>query len=176
VTLLVTPKQAALLTHATELGRIRLVLRSSKGENDEGVDEAISNSDIFGSSVAEASPPSPPLPTLTPLPTVTPPSTGNDIGKGIIDILNEIGKARDLGPPTPVEKPWKMILIEGIDSKEMEFTSESKLGQLTTGPGAPPGKTSSAKTTPSGDEADHDSPFTKLPPIDQEESTDSDSP
>lgn len=166
VTLLVTPKQAALVTHATEIGRIRLVLRSSKGDEDEGLDDSISNTDILGGTVADASPSSS-VPTLTPLPSVAPPT--NDIGKGILDILKEMGKARDLGMPEQVEQPWKMILIEGIDSKEMEFSNDSKLGQLIP-------KSGGAKPSPAVDESDEDSPFTKLPPIDQEEPTDSESP
>lgn len=164
VTLLVTPKQAALVTHATEIGRIRLIARSSKEGEEESIDDSVSNADILGGAADDASLPS--LPTLSPLPTVTPPPS-NDLGKGIVDLLKEMSKARDLGATDPVEQPWKMILIEGIDSKEMEFTKDSKLGQLTTAGGG---------SSPASGAAEPDSPFTKLPPIEQEEPTDSGSP
>jgi hypothetical protein len=165
----VTPKQAALVTHATEIGRIRLVARSSKEGEEETIDDSISNADILGNAVADTSGPS--LPSFSPLPAVTPQpqaETG-DIGKGIVDLLKEMSKARDLGTSEPVEQPWKMILIEGIDSKEMEFTKDSKLGLLTT-------KSGDMKSSDPVSATEDDSPFTKLPPIEQEDPTETESP
>lgn len=138
IMLLLTPKQAAVVTHATEIGHIRLVLRSIKSsDDDDSVDSTVSTQEVLGG-LAGSDPSAgsqAPIPGITPLP---PPGVGEDIKKGIgglTDFLEKMKDARDLGPAQPKEQPWKMVVIEGTTTKELEFSKDARFGKVTGGVG-----------------------------------------
>jgi pilus assembly protein CpaB len=162
VTLLATPKQALAITHAAKIGEIQLLARSTKDDDEESgsIDDSVNDSTLFGTGDGSPEPTGD-----VPLPTVAqgPPSNiGESFSKGILDILKE---ARDLGAPEPVEQPWKMVLIEGIERKELEFTKDSRLPQPAGGGKSP----LDAPFAEPDDEPTADDVISKLPPIDQEE-------
>jgi pilus assembly protein CpaB len=161
VTLLVNPKQAAIVTHATEIGNIRLVLRSEKDGNAEDGDlgTSVSTNDVLGNMVS-ASTAGGSLPSfdITPLPSTN--GVGNAMGegmRGLTDFLEKMRDARNLGTSEPPEQPWRMVIIEGNETKEMEFTKDSKLGKPAGG--AAPGA------------AAFDSPLDPMPPLESEKAS-----
>jgi pilus assembly protein CpaB len=159
VTLLASAKQAAAITHASHIGDIQLVGRSSKDNEgeDDTLDLTVDDNSLFnGGSDEPTDAGGPALSTITPEPA----GVGADMGKGILDLIKEM---RNLGPVEPVEQPWKIVLIEGIERKELEFTKDSKVPQLT---GAGSGGGAAAKPA---DQGSVDDIISKLPPIDQED-------
>lgn len=139
IMLLLTPKQAAIVTHATEIGNIRLVLRSIKsGEEDDSLDTTVSTQEVLGGLAAKsttASADQAPIPGIT-----SPPQTGE--GKepkkgmgGLDEFLEVMKQTRDLGASEAKEQPWKMVVIEGTTTKELEFSKEARFGRVTGGTG-----------------------------------------
>jgi hypothetical protein len=117
----------------------------------------------------------PELPTLTPAPE----KPGNSFAEGVDSLsalLREMKNARDTGlPDKPVEQPWKMLLLEGTEPKELEFSSDSKLPQLAGGNPAPTGDKPSTvfgpglsrEKEPAADKPEEDG-FSRLPPVELE--------
>jgi pilus assembly protein CpaB len=138
VSLLVTPKDATKLALASEVGNIRLIARSSKqgDEEDDLLPGSITVGNLFEKSgVDSGHTQADPIPGITPLP---PPGVGEDIKKGIgglTDFLEKMKDARDLGPAQPKEQPWKMVVIEGTTTKELEFSKDARFGKVTGGVG-----------------------------------------
>lgn len=132
VTLLVSPKQSAMVTHATEIGHIRLVLRSEKDSllEDSDVSPTVSTIELLGDSVAKTPEHSGgPTVSITPFPPVD--GVGNAVGeglRGLSDILDKIKEARGSGAETR-EQPWRMVVIEGNSTKELEFTKDARFGR-----------------------------------------------
>ncbi len=142
LTLVVTPKQATILAHATEIGNIRFVLRSATDHNsDDEADTSVTTSQVLNGMQTElAGGDAPSIPGITPLPPVEP-AAGGDMQKGfngLTDFLEKMKDARDLGPAEPKEQPWKMIMIEGTQTKELEFTKDSRFGRVTSSGGDEP--------------------------------------
>jgi len=135
VTLVVTPKQATILAHASEIGHIRLVMRSAKDTDDGDSigDTTVSTATVLGGGLSEPGPTSPAFPDIKPLPQ---PGVGDALEKGfnsLGDFLEKMKDARDLGPGEAKEQPWKMVVIEGNATKELEFTKDARFGRVTGG-------------------------------------------
>lgn len=141
VSLLVTPKDAMRVTLASEVGTIRLIMRSIKDQSgeEEAIDSGVSISELFrGGSSADSAPKSSgssggllASAGIMPLPQ-TGPSLGDEVAKGVnsfADLLSEIKKARDIGIPEE-KKSYKVMLILGNEAQEVEFNGESRLGQV----------------------------------------------
>jgi pilus assembly protein CpaB len=148
ITLLVTPAQATKITFATEVGTIRLVMRSEKDAEDDTLADTVSVSDLLGDSsggdsISSSLSHGGPSLHLTPLPPVdtgTDANTGSGLGdamsqgmKGLGDFLDKMNTARELGTTEQEEKPWRMIVIEGGETREMEFAKGSRLARSTGG-------------------------------------------
>ena len=128
VTLLVTNRQAALVTHGTEIGQIRLVMRSADGQDDAGSEFAVTTNDILNASSGVdptaggntlLSGPIAPLP-----PVEAGPSLGSQIkegAQGLRDLLLELKNARDPGGAGAEQKPFTVTLIEGPETRAVEF-------------------------------------------------------
>lgn len=141
VSLLVTPKDAMRVTYAQEVGKIQLIMRSAKDHAATESDASgvkIGINDVIGgpttSSAPAAAPSGPALPPgITPLPPVAKEDgVGEAIGKGfgsLGDLLKEMQNARTNGPP-PEKKTWKVLLIEGPEAKEVEFTAGSRMARV----------------------------------------------
>ncbi len=114
VNLLVTPEQAQKVTMATELGVIRLVMRSP---DDDGVDQVSNDmkiSDLFNF-------------TGTPDPNANKNETASSEpnASGLLALINAASPAP---PETPAAAPpkdnWKITLMEGSTIREVEFTED----------------------------------------------------
>jgi len=139
------------VTLATEIGNIRLVMRSSKDEvvDDGGIaQEKVSIADVLGGESqgsSQADKPSSGLMAsvgITPLPP-SGPSIGDEFAKGVnsfADLLREMKEVRDNGLPEE-KKTWKVVLLKGPDAEEVEFNGDSRLGQVVGGTGAGPAPT-----------------------------------
>lgn len=131
VNLLVTPKQAAMVTHATEIGKIRLILRSEKDfiSDEDDVTPSVSTIELLGDSVAKGPELGGSVMTVTPLPPVD--HLGNAVGEGLrslSDILDKLNDARNVVTEAR-EQPWRMVVIEGNSTKELEFTKDARFGR-----------------------------------------------
>ncbi|HEY2839959.1 MAG TPA: Flp pilus assembly protein CpaB [Pirellulales bacterium] len=111
ISLLVTPQQAELVTMASEMGRIRLVMRSADDETE---------SESTG---------------------VTPHQLLGDSEDGPVEPLPAFGKAPIAAPAAapPIAAPagpdmknaWKMLMIEGDSVREIEFEDGTRMGSPT---------------------------------------------
>ena len=151
VSLLVGPKDAMRITLATEIGNIRLVMRSSKDQvvDDGGIaQEKVGIADVLGGESqgsSQSDKPSGGLMAsvgLTPLPPAGP-SIGDEFAKGVnsfADLLREMKTVRDNGLPEE-KKTWKVVLLKGPEAEEVEFNGDSRLGQVVGGTGTGPAPT-----------------------------------
>lgn len=139
VTLEATPREAQLITMASELGTIRLSLRNGIDESKTEIAD-VSPSELMGESEPTSSQP-------------TKPASGTDL----LAALNNAQKE----PPPPVEPPvvptasgdvFKMVVLEGAGMREVEFR-DGKPINLDTGAGgaivAPPVPTGAEPAEPS---------------------------
>jgi pilus assembly protein CpaB len=143
ISLEVTPSQAELVTMASELGMIRLVLRSASDEN-EDVTKGVTASDLLGDA-AEQGPPT--VAAIAPAafpPTMVPP----DLTK--VQVPPDMTKMKVppvfTAPPEPAKprNTFKMVMLLGADErKEVDFedgklVSESDSGLPTDPPANEP--------------------------------------
>ncbi|MGC3969026.1 MAG: hypothetical protein QM775_17155 [Pirellulales bacterium] len=127
------------VTTASEIGIIRLIMRSVKdhGEEEESIgQEGSTINEVLGVSSNDSSP----KPSsggllasagIMPLPP-TGPSLGDEVAKGVnsfADLIIKMKEAREGGIPDE-KKAYKMLLIEGSEAKEVEFSGESRIGQV----------------------------------------------
>ncbi len=160
VSLLVTPKDAMRVTLASEVGTIRLIMRSIKDQSgeDDAIDSGVSISELFrGGSSGDSTPKSGgsgggllASAGILPLPKTGGPSLGDEVAKGVnsfADLLSEIKKARDVGIPDE-KKSYKVMLILGNEAQEVEFNGESRLGQVVGSTGGSGGVGASAGLPP----------------------------
>jgi pilus assembly protein CpaB len=136
VTLLATPKQAARISLACEVGNVRLVLRSGK-ESPETTEDIVkvSPNDLFTNSTSSEPGSSGDAVNLPPVTAEVP---NIDAGKqfaagvdGLHSILKDLQNARDQQFVPEKEKPFYVVLIEGSESREIEFdpnASKSRKG------------------------------------------------
>ncbi len=99
ITLLVTPAQAEKVTLASELGSLRLVLRSPE-DNVAGESYGAKVSDIFGSSETNRAP-------------------DNSTAKDFLSFMR--GAAQPEQSPTPPANAFTMVVIEGDQIREIQF-------------------------------------------------------
>ncbi|MCE9604306.1 MAG: Flp pilus assembly protein CpaB [Planctomycetia bacterium] len=152
VSLLVSPKDAMRTTLASEIGTIRLLMRSAKDQGDSGEqgvgDGGVGIADVLGgqsgsgTAAAAGAGGSALPPGITPLPPVAEgDGVGEALNKGFTslgDLLKEMQNARVNGPP-PEKKTWKVLLIEGPEAKEVEFSAGSRIARTVGGlESAPP--------------------------------------
>lgn len=118
ISLLVTPQQANLVTMANEMGKIRLVMRSPGDESIEET-EGVTPSDIFRSHTKST----------------TASVIGGGMPNGAADLLKLLSKPPVAAPAPPqpvaaplaaVAPPWKMLLIQGNEVREVEFTASGQ--------------------------------------------------
>jgi len=172
VSLLVTPKDAMRTTLASEIGTIRLLMRSSKDHGEvsgTGVgDVGVSISDVL-SGTNSSTPSTGPAPSalasagITPLPPTTHEvGVGEQVEKGfknLADLLKEMQEARTNGPP-PEKKTWKVLLIEGAEAKEVEFAPGTRLARTVGGTGLAPAPNEPVSGAPGAEP-----PVTEAPPV-----------
>ena len=139
ISLLVTPMQAAKVTLAAEVGRIRLVMRPQ--QDDEATEDTkVTFSDIFDSEKFEDK--------------QRKVQNNSDPLSSLLDKL-------DQGPPSlpanstseelAAATPFRMVLIEGADVRVVQFDATSPVARpLTWGEGNDERTEESSKTTPSG--------------------------
>jgi pilus assembly protein CpaB len=114
ISLLVTPQQAELVTMASEMGRIRLVMRSADDET-ESDSTGVTPHQLMGDADEGPSEPLPPLHALRNPPLVTPAPA-----------------AAPAGPTGPdMKNSWKMLMIEGDTVSEVEFEDGTRMGSPT---------------------------------------------
>jgi len=184
ISLEVTPSQAELVTMASELGMIRLVLRSASDENEDAT-KGVTASDLLGDA-AEQGPPA--AMAATP-PFMVPP----DLTK--VQVPPDMTKMKVppvFTEPTEPAKPrntFKMVMLLGADErKEVDFedgklVSESDSGLPTDTPAGPPSNelpdaraqrspeyspghpngAASGQATPAGDSGNHDNAASDKP-------------
>lgn len=145
VTLLVTSKQASIVTHAQQIGSIQLVIRGadSKEDGEEG-DSAITTTEILnGSGGADVAGTLPGASAgIVPLPTVEEPKSNipGQVTEGLAnfrDLLKELNNTRT-GGGSEAPKTFTVTLIEGPESRAIEFEGNSKLTDRQPILGAPP--------------------------------------
>lgn len=149
ISLLVSEKDAMRVSLASEIGKIRLIMRSARpdapDDDASAAQQQVSIHDVLGGGddssssggngstvIAAATPPN-----ITPLPP-TGPSLGEAVSNGangLLDIIKEMNKAKTHGL-VEEKKPWKVVLLNGPEAKEVEFSEDSKIGRDVTG-GAP---------------------------------------
>jgi len=138
VTLLANPKQAARISLGCELGKVRLVLRSGKDSPDSVEDTVkVSPTELF-SNATSSEPGStsggavnlPPVTAEDPEDSSKPFAAGVD---GLRHILKDLQDARNQQFVEEKEKPFYVVLIEGAESREIEFDPSVSKGRK--GPG-----------------------------------------
>ena len=113
ISLLVTPEQAELVTLASELGKIRLVMRSPE-------DDDLAKTD--GAQVAE-------LLGITEqadreAESLLPP---DNQASSLVDLLDQQAATPDPEPVVqPVDATWTMVVLSGMDAQRVEFTEDGK--------------------------------------------------
>jgi hypothetical protein len=137
VTLLATPKQAARITHACEIGKVRLVLCSGKEtpETDTAGGE-VDTPELFSSSSSSGPSGSNKLVDLPPVNDKKKPGFAQEFEGGVNalrSMLKDLQSARDAQFVEEKEKPYTVVLIEGPDSREIEFDPASTKGRQGTG-------------------------------------------
>ena len=114
IALLVTPQQAEKVTLASEMGSIRLIIRSPE-DNVESTTEGASVADIVGGPADK---------NFSELEHKT-----ADDGKGLKDWMNQQQSAPPPVAIAPVEAPappWKMTILEGSTVREMSFPQDDE--------------------------------------------------
>jgi pilus assembly protein CpaB len=114
ISLLVTPQQAEKVTLASEMGSIRLIIRSPE-DNAEAPTEGAFVADIVGGGAEKNFREQEQRPA--------------DDGKGLKDWMNQQQPAVAPVPPLPVEAPpppWKMVVLEGSTVREMSFPQDDE--------------------------------------------------
>ena len=134
VTLLATPKQAARITHSCEIGKVRLVLRSGKDEveSNEGSGYVTSTGEILnGTGSGETAKTGN---SIRDLPDTK--QEGPDFGKqfeggvnGLRDLIKDIKEARDGQFVEEKAKRHYVVLIEGNETREIEFDESASNGR-----------------------------------------------
>jgi Flp pilus assembly protein CpaB len=137
VTLLATPKQASRITHACAIGTVRLVLCSGKESPDASLGDGgdVNTPQLLGNVGGDDSSSGPKtgggivdLPPVAKVDDGTPFATGVD---GIRDLLKTMKDTRDGVQTRP--QPFTVVLIEGPDTREIEFDPGTAKGRKTPG-------------------------------------------
>lgn len=167
ISLLVSPQQAELVTMASEMGKIRLVMRSADDESD-GESTGVTPHQLLGDAEEGPTEPLPPLHALKnpPIvaPTVTAPATA----------------AAPAGPD--MKNSWKMIMIEGDAVSEIEFEDGGRIGsptqvrQISAGTRGGAGAAAGAMPLPAASPLPPAMPLPELPPVPVSDSPSSDGP
>jgi len=118
ISLLVSPQQAELVTMASEMGRIRLVMRSADDET-ETDSSGVTPSQLLGGNGDAIVDPILPLPSMLPSIAQTPTAAANNAANGAAPAAPDLKNA------------WKMLLIEGDTIREIEFEDGSRVGSPT---------------------------------------------
>jgi pilus assembly protein CpaB len=137
VTLLATPKQAGRITHACEIGKVRLVLRSGKDGAEETTGPyTTSTQHLLSGKTSSGDESKSSENKIVDLPSTKDegPSFGEQFQGGINDLralMDEIKTARDGSEKK--EQPHIVVLIEGNETREIQFDSAGSAGRK--GPG-----------------------------------------
>jgi pilus assembly protein CpaB len=129
VTLCATPKQAGRIMHATEIGKVRLVLRSGKDGTEESTGPySTSTQEVLGAKNSSGDAPKSGGNKIVDLPSTKDegPSFSDQFQGGINDLrslMNEIKTARE--GTEKKEQPHIVVLIEGNETREIQFDSNS---------------------------------------------------
>lgn len=151
ITLLLTPEDAELVTLASELGKIRLVLRSP--EDDEvaeppGADLA----ELFKDALRKGERGDESLEVED--------EDGDNAGQSLVDMIAaEQAKQPEPAEPEPAaqsEDMWTMLLLVGAEPREVQFRAGSRMPQVSGGPQVatttPPAVTPPETVLPTGTE------------------------
>jgi pilus assembly protein CpaB len=132
ISLVVTPDQAELVTHATQMGTVRMIIRNS--EDDSVADTSGATADQLFRPNSDAGPAAEP----------TAP-TGNS-GSGLLSMLNS---QRTQAEPVQVAKDhWKMLLFDGPTPRSVDFEDGVPLNMEAPISGVPAGTLSTPEPGP----------------------------
>lgn len=135
VSLLVTPAQAEVVTLATEMGQIRLVLRSAEDDSIASTSGATHLALLGQADAADRDQEDPRDP---------------DAGNALLDMLNSKKPAPEPVVEEPAAEVWKMILIEAEKAQQLEFADHKGLPTNILPLNAPPAATPVAGPLPAG--------------------------
>lgn len=121
ITLLVTPEDAELLTLATEMGKIRLVMRSPEDDAASATEGAVANQ-LLNKESSKGNRDDESL--------MKDPGQDTPAGQDLVGFLNQQQVApppAEPAPPAAPETVWRMVVLLGAQATEFEFTKDSRL-------------------------------------------------
>jgi hypothetical protein len=132
ISLVVTPDQAELVTHATELGTIKLVFRNP--EDDAVADTSGATADQLFRPGSDAGP------------AAEPTAPAGNSGSGLLSMLNN---QRTQAEPVQVAKDhWKMLLFDGATPRSVDFEDGVPLNMEAPISGVPAGTLTTPEPAP----------------------------